>query len=130
MATISVTRLRLRSVRFFPVFLWHAFRSFTQARRAPGNRDAATRRIQGAFWTMTLWDDEKAVRAFVNTDPHRKAMPRLMHWCDEASVVNWQADTSVLPTWDVAAQRLAAEGRISRVRFPSPAQAAGKTSGS
>ena len=37
MAIISVTRLRLRSLRFFPGFLWYTRRSIRQAKRTPGN---------------------------------------------------------------------------------------------
>jgi hypothetical protein len=130
MASISVTRLRLRSFRFFPAFLWFALRSRMQARRAPGNRGVAVRRLEGAFWTLTLWDSAAAVRDFMTGGAHRQVMPRLMHWCDEASLVRWEENTDRLPDWESAERRLATEGRLSKVRHPSPAQQAGKTLGS
>ncbi|TAK99600.1 MAG: DUF3291 domain-containing protein [Rhodospirillaceae bacterium] len=130
MMTISVTRLRLRSSRYLLPFLWYAFTSSRQARRSDGNRGVLLRRFRGAYWTMTLWRDRAAARAFMTSGPHRAAMPHLPLWCDEASLVHWEESVDALPTWEMAAQRLAAEGRVSAVTFPSLAQAAGITLGS
>jgi hypothetical protein len=130
MASISVTRLRLRSIRFFPAFLWHSIRSQNQAKRAPGNRAMALRFHKGAFWTLTVWDTLEDTRAYMIAGAHREAMPRLLHWCDEASLAHWQDTADTLPSWDEAERRLATEGRLSKVKFPSSAQAEGKTLGS
>ena len=71
MAFISVTRLRLRSVRYLPPFLWHTLRSLLQAKRAPGNVSARTRRAaDGAYWTLTAWDAPDAMRAYRNSGAH------------------------------------------------------------
>jgi hypothetical protein len=40
MVVLSVTRLRLRSIRFLPSFLWWSLLSAVQAKRAPGNLSA------------------------------------------------------------------------------------------
>lgn len=130
MTSISVTRLRLRSIRFFPAFVWYAVRSQREAQRAPGNRGVAVRRYKGAYWTFTAWDSAEAVRAFMTSGAHQQGMPRLMQWCDEASLVRWEQDTAALPSWEAAEQRLDREGRVSRVKHPSAAQQAGKTLGS
>lgn len=128
MAQVSITRLRLRSVWFFPLFAWHTFRSLKQARASDGCLGAQVNNFGGAFWTLTLWRDRAALRAFMRAGAHRKVMPKLASWCDEASLAHW--DQAALPSWPDAAQRLGDEGRTSAVDHPSPAQAAGNPLGS
>jgi hypothetical protein len=121
----SVTRLRLRAWRFVPAFLYRAFRSQRQAERSDGFLAGyvamAPRR---AFWTVTLWRDVEAMRAYRRTGPHLAAMPKLLVWCDEAAVATL-ADVEALPEPGEAATRLGAEGRLSKVLHPSPAHSSG-----
>jgi hypothetical protein len=77
-----------------------------------------------AFWTVTLWRDAEAMRAYRRAGTHLAAMPKLLDWCDEAAVATL-ADVEALPEPEEAARRLAAEGRVSKVRHPSPAHAGG-----
>ena len=56
--------------------------------------------------------------------PHRSAMVKLAEWCDEASVVHWRQESAELPAWSEAHRRMVAEGRASRVRYPSAAHQA------
>jgi hypothetical protein len=122
MATfISVTRLRIRSPLFMPGFAWLAFRSVEQTRRAAGFLGG--RLLPDAdrtFWTLTAWTDAEAMRAFMTAGPHRAAMPRLVDWCDEASVAHWTQDSDALPDWAEADARMRREGRPSRLRKPGP----------
>jgi hypothetical protein len=125
MAFISVTRLRLRSMRFVPPFLWWSLLSAVQAKRAPGNLSATGLRDSHlTFWTLTAWSDEDSMRAFMLSGPHKRAMPKLVEWCDEASVVHWDQATAELPSWPEAHRRIVQEGRQSRVRYPSGSQLA------
>src|SRR5688500_18408932 len=125
MAFISVTRLRLRSIRFFPPFLWWGLLSGVQAKRAPGNLKAAgLRDLHLTFWTLTAWTDEHAMRAFMLSGAHQRVMPKLFNWCDEASVVHWNQETAELPSWSEAHRRMVEDGRQSRVRYPSDSQRA------
>lgn len=117
---VSVTRLRVRSFRFMPAFLWHTFRSQKQVVRAPGflgGRLLVDR--HRVYWTLTTWKSEQVMKKFRGSDAHARVMPRLAHWCDEATYVHWLAADETLPEWSEAAQRLIAEGHISRVMFPS-----------
>ena len=74
------------------------------------------------FWTITLWEDEMAMRAFRNSTAHRNAMQNLPKWCDEASYHHWIQDNDQLPDWKLASEKLFKEGKLSKVRNPSKAQ--------
>jgi len=125
MPLVSVTRLRVRSWRYLPGFLWFALRSSSQAKRAPGVLNVALMRdVRNTYWTCTAWNDESAMRAFMMARPHKDSMAKLPEWCDEASVVNWKQDTPDLPDWREAHRRMVAEGRRSRVKYPSAAHEA------
>jgi hypothetical protein len=121
MPFISVTRLRLRSWVFFPAFFFDAFRSARQARAAQGN--IAVKVLQDArntWWTCSAWDAEDSMRNFMRAKPHGPAMRKLLHWCDEASIVHWIQPEGELPSWPEAHRRMQLEGRSSKVNYPSP----------
>jgi hypothetical protein len=120
MAFVSVTRLRIRAVWFMPRFALHAVRSLNQCKRANGFLDGSLlpdRKL--AFWTMTLWRDQASMRGYMAGGAHLKAMPKLMEWCDEASVVHWTQEESTPPSWEEADRRMRTQGRPSKVRYPS-----------
>ncbi len=127
MALVSVTRLRLRAVQFFPWFAYHAMRSTRQARRARGNQGVIVRKTAGfTFWTLTVWDSEADMAAFRREPPHRNAMRKLRDWCDEAAYARWEQADATLPDWIEAARRLRDTGHLSHVLHPSPEQQAGR----
>jgi hypothetical protein len=127
MPIITVTRLRLRSLRFFPGFLWYTRRSIRQAKRTPGNLGVKLRKTNGlAFWTLSMWQDNQAIRTFVPASPHREAMQKLPHWCDEAAFADWEQQSADWPLWETAAEQLAASGRVVKVLHPSEQHGAGR----
>lgn len=120
MAWVSVTRLRIRSIRFLPAFLLHAWRSERQVRRSPGfEAGSLLPDRRRTFWTLTLWADGASMRDFMASGAHRIVMPKLFDWCDEASIVHWEQPEQSLPSWTDATRRMREEGRPSRVRHPS-----------
>ena len=124
MPFISVTRLRLRSVRFLPAFALHALRTARQVRAAPGFRGGSVLRDRDwTFWTLTAWDTAESMRGYMAAGAHRVAMPHLQRWCDEASVVHWDEPGEGLPSWPDADRRMRDSGRTARVRHPSPLHA-------
>jgi hypothetical protein len=130
MAFTSVTRLRIRSLRFLPVFLLDAIRSDRQLRRASGFRAGWLGR-EGVFgfWTATVWDSPDALRAYRNSRPHLTAMGKLLGWCDEASFASWEQADATVPDADTAYRRLRDGGRVSKVRYPSARHRDGRTVG-
>lgn len=124
MPHISLTRLRLRSIRFLPRFAIHAFRSNRQVARAPGFLTGSILPDRSlTFWTMTAWDSPESMRAYMISGAHKSAMPHLLHWCDEASVAHWSQPDATLPSWTEADHRMRTTGRPSKVLHPSPAHA-------
>jgi Domain of unknown function (DUF3291) len=123
MAFVSVTRLRVRSWRYLPAFLIRSVLAARQAKCATGNlATAILRDVDRAFWTRTVWRDEEAMRSFMRSGSHRRAMLRLATWCDEAALVHWVQDGPEPPSWREAHRRLQQQGRRSRVDHPSEAQ--------
>jgi heme-degrading monooxygenase HmoA len=128
MALISVTRLHLRSWRYIIAFSIYTMAATRQIKRSRGflAGHLGVEALRG-FWTITAWTTEADMLAFRNSGAHRPAMAKLLNWCNEASFVHWQTDSPALPSMQEAHERLRSAGRVSKVRFPSPAHAAGRT---
>ena len=128
MPVLSITRLRLRSWRFFPSFIFYTLRSTRQAEKTAGllggwlGSSGAS-----AYWTVTLWRDEAAMKTFRDREAHKAAMPKLLDWCDEAAMARIEQAGHELPDGDRAFRVLAQKGRISKVRNPTAEHAAGQT---
>jgi hypothetical protein len=124
MIFVSLTRLRLRSIRYLPLFGLHAWASIRQIKKAPGFRAGRLLPDRSwTFWTMTAWSDRDSMLRYMTTGAHKRVMPRLMRWCDEASVAHWEQEEGVLPSWEEADRRMRDMGRASKVNRPSPQHA-------
>lgn len=116
----SVTRLRVRSVRFLPSFLWRTFLSQRQLLRSTGFLGGKLLIDSGlTFWTLTAWQSEQAMKGFRGSGSHARVMSRLFGWCNEAAYAHWIQRADLIPSWEDAHEQLAAEGRLSRVEHPS-----------
>ncbi len=60
------------------------------------------------------------MRRYMTSGAHKRAMPHLMKWCDEASVAHWDQEETALPSWEEADRRMREIGRVSKVNKPSP----------
>ena len=120
MAFNSITRLRLRSLFTLAAFARETRAIAAQAAAAPGFLSGAVL-AEGrlVFWTRTAWADEESMKAFRESGAHRASMPKLIEWCDEASVAHWQGEPE--PDWDAIYARMVGEGRPSRVKRPTKA---------
>jgi len=116
----SVTRLRIRSVRYLPAFIWRTVSTQRQTVRAPGFVGGRLLMdVRRTFWTLTVWESEKAMKAFRGSGAHARVMPQLAHWCDEASYAHWETPSASVPDWPEAYQHLVSDARLSRVAHPS-----------
>ena len=121
MPFISITRLRVRSIRFLPFFALYTYRSLRQVKTSLGFQGGRLLPDRSwTFWTMTAWDSEESMRGFMTTGSHKAAMPRLLVWCDEASVVHWDQAQAALPSWTEADQRMRAVDVCPRCETPVP----------
>ena len=83
-----------------------------QVQRSPGFLGGRLLVNSGyVFWTMTAWQDEAAMNAYRTGGAHRKAMPKLLNWCDEAAVVHWTQDSPEIPEWQQAQQHMSEKGQ-------------------
>jgi hypothetical protein len=121
MTFVSITRLRIRSLRFLLPFSINTLRTTKQVKGAHGFLGGmllVDRRL--TFWTATLWQEQANARRYMTSGSHSKAMPKLLDWCDEASVVHWFQEDLAAPDWHEIDHRMRTEGRPSKVRHPSP----------
>ena len=125
MALVSVTRLRMRSAWYLVPFMWEAMKIMRQAQRTSGFLGGRLLvEAKRVFWTVTAWEESSAMNVFRTQGAHGGVMPKLLEWCDEASVVHWTQLTDTLPSWKEAHYRMMKEGRPSKVKHPSAAQVA------
>jgi hypothetical protein len=91
-----------------------------QAAAAPGFISGAVL-AEGrlVFWTRTAWANAEAMKAFRDAGAHRASMPKLMEWCDEAAVAQWEGAPEM--DWNAIYARMVEQGRLSRVKRPTPA---------
>ncbi len=140
MAFVSITRLRLRSAWFMPRFVLHALSSLRQCKQASGFLEGSLLPDRKrTFWTMTLWQDQAAMRAYEDPADRMKARPVGIGvssvwpglvstmwsivantWCGEA---NGRAAASRLSSATLPVRSCGRTRSISTRRVPSPRSA-------
>lgn len=128
MYNVSVTRLRVQSIWFMPLFALHAMRSSAQAMRSEGIVHFSTR-LEDPFthWTKTVWKEESDMKRFRNSGAHQLAMRILSGICSEASYTRWQQENAEIPTWEEAHKALLENGKLSKLKKPSAFHLAGRS---
>ena len=121
-AVIVVTRLRLRDPALLDEFFTDAVAAIEQAQKSEGNLGTdALADANNAWWSVGSWHDRRLMRAFVDNQPHQSIMDRLDHYCDEATFVDWEQDSSDLPDWQTSHRHLVADGQAAELTHPSDA---------
>ena len=91
MAYVAITGFRLRSILDAPQFWWHAIRSATQARHAPGILSVDVFAVGDIKHTLTVWQSQEAMQTYVRSGAHLKAMQSFRKF-DGAKVYSFEAD--------------------------------------
>ena len=100
--------LPLRSYRKIPAFLRYAFQIQRQLSRTPGAIGYSLRAklLSRRFWTLSVWDDDRALMEFVRSAPHGEAMKSIAPHMGATEFTRWKvAGSAVPPAWDDAMKR-------------------------
>jgi quinol monooxygenase YgiN len=115
LALLSVLPLK-RHFRI-PWFLLHAARIMRQLSRTPGllGYSLLGRPLVKRFFTLSVWEDEAALQAFVHAMPHAQAPSVMAPHMGKTAFVRWRVRGSELPpSWGEALRRWEAWGEVDR----------------
>ena len=63
------------------------------------------------FWTLSVWDSDKALMEFVAEVPHGEAMQKIAPYMDKTNFWRWKLPSAEIPPrWDDAMRRASASG--------------------
>jgi heme-degrading monooxygenase HmoA len=105
---VQVSRLELARRRDVPGFLVAALRIRRLALRTPGCIGLALRAqpFRRTFWTLSAWDDQAAIGAFMRSDGHRAVMVEYRGRMAGSHFHTWNAgEGTARPTWTDARRR-------------------------
>ena len=100
--------LPLMSFWGLPAFVRGTAGVMKQLAAAPGliAYSLLARPIAKNFWTLSVWEDEAALKAFVRYPPHVRIMAALAPHMRETKFVRWRVKGSELPLrWEDALRR-------------------------
>ena len=115
---ISITGLKLKAIWHAPRFWSLAMPAMAEAQSAPGNLGASARSIDGVHHTLSIWESEAAMRAFLTMPRHLKAM-RAFPGIATGKTIGFYADYA--PDWPEARRIWEARAReyeAPRARLP------------
>jgi hypothetical protein len=103
-----LTYLPLKHFRALPRFLWYTLQIQRQLREAPGliGYSLEAKLFRKRFWTLSAWESEDVLQAFVAREPHAVAMRGLAVYMEATAFYRWRVAGSDLPlSWAEAHER-------------------------
>jgi heme-degrading monooxygenase HmoA len=103
--------LPLRRLTSTPVFVLDVRRIMSQLGRAPGllGYSLRARPLRKQYWTLSVWESDRALLEFVRGQPHATVMGALRSRMGPTAFVRWRVSgAGPLPTWDDAMARITA----------------------
>ena len=113
---VLLSYLPLTRFSSMPLFFRYSSQINGQLRATPGAIGYAMRAkvFTKEFWTLSIWESDRALMDFVAKVPHSEAMTRVSPFMGPTKITRWKAKGLELPPrWDAAMQRAvgAADGR-------------------
>jgi hypothetical protein len=105
--------LPLRKYSKMPLFFRYSAQINAQLRATPGAIGYAMRAkiFTRRFWTLSVWDSDKALMEFVAEVPHGEAMQKIAPYMDKTNFWRWKLpSTEIPPRWDDAMRRASTSG--------------------
>jgi hypothetical protein len=94
-----------------PLFFRYSGQINAQLRATPGAIGYSMRAklFTRRFWTLSVWDSDKALMEFVAKVPHGEAMQKIAPYMDKTNFWRWKLPSEeVPPRWDDAMRRASA----------------------
>jgi hypothetical protein len=106
----SITELNLKNFWSYFVFIPHAVKSKIQASKSKGIVSISIR-SEGLFTqrTLTVWETEQAMREYVRSGDHLKAMRAFAKHANKSYSAHFEVDAA--PSWEMAIDYLRAHGK-------------------
>jgi quinol monooxygenase YgiN len=105
---VLLTELPLRRFRDLSGFMGYTFRIISQLKSTSGvvGYSFLGRFFQRRFRTLSVWEDEAALRAFVRQTPHLAAMKAMQGKMTKTRFIRWRIRGSEYPPrWSEALSR-------------------------
>jgi Domain of unknown function (DUF3291) len=100
--------LPLRKYGKIPAFFRYTLQIQGQLRKTAGviGYTMRARILSRNFWTLSVWENERALIDFVGKAPHREAMKTISPYMGAMNFTRWKVRGSAIPpTWDEAMKR-------------------------
>jgi hypothetical protein len=100
--------LPLKRYRAIPRFLQFSFQIQKQLRDTPRviGYSLRAKLVSRNFWTLSVWENEKALMDFVAKIPHGEAMQTMIPDMGPSKFTQWKVNASALPLrWEEAIKR-------------------------
>jgi hypothetical protein len=108
---VLLSYLPLRRYSKMPLFFRYTAQINRQLRKTPGAIGYGMRAyiFTRKFWTLSVWESDRALMDFVAKIPHGEAMSKISPYMDKTKILRWKAKApDVPPRWDDAMRRMAA----------------------
>jgi quinol monooxygenase YgiN len=106
---LLLTYLPLKRFRAIPRFLKYTFQVERQLRQSAGliGYSLEAELLRKKFWTLSAWQDEKALMTFVRRKPHDEIMKQLAADMARTRFTRWtEKGSQIPPSWSDAKARM------------------------